>query len=179
MRGAILRNFLSFPFSRGRHGMPSCDLCCAKLASNNKLMLYTFFSGVDASMIWSSKTTYSKNIIFPTAINTRVALKPLTPPLGFWTLDEIKHSVHGKVKREVWTGEKGEKVGQLCPSTETGAVQGWAMVDSWYQLLSFNQSINQWLHHHVKQWSYQKTLLDGILPTADILHWITQDWGLN
>ena len=38
-------------------------------------------------------------------------------------------------------GEK-EEVGQLCLNTETGAVQGWAMVDSWCQLHSFNQAIN-------------------------------------
>ena len=59
-------------------------------------------------------------------------------PLVFWTLGEIKNSAHSKVKREDWTGGKREKVGQLCPSTETGA----AMVDSSCQLNLFNQSIN-------------------------------------
>ena len=43
--------------------------------------------------------------------------------LAFWTLGEIKNSAHSKVKREDWTGRKREKVGQLCPSTET-AIQG-------------------------------------------------------
>ena len=38
-------------------------------------------------------------------------------------------SAHSKVKREDWTGGKREKVGQLCPSMGTGAVQGWAMVN--------------------------------------------------
>ena len=69
-------------------------------------------------------------------------LTPLPPPLAFWTLNEIKNSAHSKGKREDWTGGNREKVGQLCPSTETGAVQGWAMVDSWCQLSPFNQSIN-------------------------------------
>ena len=68
--------------------------------------------------------------------DTRVTLKLLTSPLTFWTLDEIKNSAHNKVKREDWTDRKREKVGQLCPSTETGAVQGWAMVDSCCQLCS-------------------------------------------
>ena len=45
-------------------------------------------------------------------------------PLAFWTLGEIKSSPHSKVKRGDRTGRKREKVGQLCPSTETGAVQG-------------------------------------------------------
>ena len=83
--------------------------------------------------------------------STRVTLKLLILPLTFWTLDEIENSAHSKVKTEDWTGRKREKVGQLCPSTETGAVQGWAMVDSGCQLHSFNQSINQWLRHDVKQ----------------------------
>ena len=41
----------------------------------------------------------------------------------------MKNFAHGKVKREDWNGRKREKVGQLCPSTETGTVQGWAMVN--------------------------------------------------
>ena len=61
---------------------------------------------------------------------------------AFWILGETKTSAHDKVKRADWTGWKREKVGQLCPSTETGAVQGWAMVESRCQLHSFNQAIN-------------------------------------
>ena len=38
--------------------------------------------------------------------------------------------------------DKREQVGRLCSSTETGAVQGWAMVESRDQLHSFNQAIN-------------------------------------
>ena len=63
-------------------------------------------------------------------------------PLAFWRLGEIKNFAHSKVKREGWTGRKREKAGQLCPSTETGAVQDWVMVDSSCQLYSFNQAIN-------------------------------------
>ena len=63
-------------------------------------------------------------------------------PLAFWTLDELKNSAHSKAKRKDWTGTKREKVGQLWSSTETGTVQGWAMVDSWCQLYPFNQAIN-------------------------------------
>ena len=75
-------------------------------------------------------------------IYTRVTLKLLTPSSAFWTLGEIKNSTYGKVKREDWTDREREKVGQLCPTTETGAVQGWAMVESRRQLYSFNQAIN-------------------------------------
>ena len=53
-------------------------------------------------------------------------------PLAFWTLGEIKTSARSKGKREDWTGREREKVGQLCPSTETGAVQGGAMVNFTY-----------------------------------------------
>ena len=56
--------------------------------------------------------------------NTRVTLKIIHTPLAFWTLGEMKNPVHSKVKKEDWNGRKREKVGQLCPSTETGAVQG-------------------------------------------------------
>ena len=42
------------------------------------------------------------------------------------------------MKRADWTGRKREKVGQLCPCTETGAVQGWAMVNCTH---SINQSM--------------------------------------
>ena len=62
--------------------------------------------------------------------------------LAFWTLDEIKNSAYSTVKREDWTGREKEKVGQLCPGTETGAVESWAMVDSWCQLNPFHQAIN-------------------------------------
>ena len=76
-------------------------------------------------------------------------------PLAFWTLGEIKTSVHSKVKREDWTGRKREKVGQLWPSTERGAVQGWAMVDSCCQLYPFDQSINdcimRWSNSPIKK----------------------------
>ena len=72
---------------------------------------------------------------------TRVTLKLWTPPrrFGYWAKRKILLS---QVKKEDWTGTKREKIGQLCPSTETGAVQGWAMVDNWCQLCQFNQSIN-------------------------------------
>ena len=63
-------------------------------------------------------------------------------PVTFWTLDEIKNSSHGKGKREDLTGRKREKVGQLCPNTERGAVQGWTRVASRCQLHRFNQAIN-------------------------------------
>ena len=62
--------------------------------------------------------------------STRAVKKILTRPFEFWTLSEIKNSAQRKVKREDWTGRKREKVGQLSPSTETGAIPGWAMVDS-------------------------------------------------
>ena len=62
--------------------------------------------------------------------------------LAFWRLGAIENSAHSKVKREDWTDREREKVGQLCPSTETGTVQGWAMVDSRCHLQSFNQPIN-------------------------------------
>ena len=79
-------------------------------------------------------------ISHPCITYTRVTLKLLTPSLVFWTLGEIKHSAHSKVKREECTDRNRQKVGQLSPSTETGAVQGWAMVDSWCQLCPFNQA---------------------------------------
>ena len=43
-------------------------------------------------------------------------------PLAFSTLGEVKSSARSKVKREDCTGRKREKVGQLCPSTETRAI---------------------------------------------------------
>ena len=39
--------------------------------------------------------------------------------------------------------EKREKVGQLCPSTETGTVQGWAMAESSHLI---NQSTTVFPH---------------------------------
>ena len=64
-------------------------------------------------------------------------------PLGVLDTGRKKNIlIMGNVKREDWTGRGREKVGQLSPSTETGAAQGWAMVDSWRQLYSFNRSIN-------------------------------------
>ena len=51
------------------------------------------------------------------------------PPWAFWTLGDTKNSAHSKVKREDWTGRKRGKVGQLCPSTETGLRAGlWSTV---------------------------------------------------
>ena len=46
----------------------------------------------------------------------------LIRPLAFWILGEVKNSAHCKVKREDWNGGKREKVGQLCPSTETAGL---------------------------------------------------------
>ena len=43
--------------------------------------------------------------------------------LAFWTLGEVRNFVHGKVKRDDWTGRKREQVGQLRPITETGTDQ--------------------------------------------------------
>ena len=73
---------------------------------------------------------------------TRATLKLLTRP-GVWDTGWNENILLiAKVKREDWTGRKREKVGQLCPSTEAGAVQGWATAGSWCQLYSCNQSIN-------------------------------------
>ena len=105
---------------------------------------------------------------------SRVTLKLLT----FWTLNEIKDSAFGKVKREDWLGRKSEQASQLCSSTETGVVQGWAVVNSWCQLCSFNQSINDYIIMKSSRLT-RKTLPNRVLPKADILHWITQDRGLN
>ena len=44
----------------------------------------------------------------------------IVTPLAFWTLDEIKHSAHSKMKREDWTGRKREKVGQLLAVSKHG-----------------------------------------------------------
>ena len=86
----------------------------------------------------SNGRSAKENLFSKTVNYTRVTSKLLTPPLAFWTLDEIKNFAHSKVKREGWTGRKREKVGQLRPSTETGAT----MVDSWRRLCPFNQAIN-------------------------------------
>ena len=93
--------------------------------------------------------------------------------LVFWTLDEIKKSAHSKVKREDWFGKKREKVGQLCPSMETGTVQGKAGVSCTHLI---NQSMTASSHKAIV---LPKTFPNLILPIADILHWITQDRGLN
>ena len=95
------------------------------------------------------------------------------PPVAFWTLGEIKNSVHRNVKREDWAGRKREKVGQLCPNTETGPVQGWAMVNCIHLI---NQSM---IASSRKAIVLPKTTPNWILPMADILHWITQDRGLD
>ena len=63
-------------------------------------------------------------------------------PLAFRPLDETKNFAVSKGKREDWKCLEKEKVVRLCSSTETGAVQGWAMVESRCQLHSFNQAIN-------------------------------------
>ena len=90
---------------------------------------------------WKCSKVEKHSAVSVEIFNTRATLKLLTPPwrFGHWTK---KHFAHGRVKRADWNGRKREKVGQLCPSTETGAVQGWAVVESRCQLYSFNQSIN-------------------------------------
>ena len=123
------------------------------------------FSNLPKSHIWWVKKW-----------NTRVTLILLTPPcrFGHWAKQKILLIEKWRGKTE--TGRKREKVGQLCPSTKTEAAQGWAMINCTHLL---NQSIKQWLHHHVKPQSYQKTLSNWILPMAKILHWITQALELN
>ena len=107
-------------------------------------------------------------------IRPRVTKKLLTPPWPFWTLGDTdktlliakwrgktelvekwrgKAGLVEKVKRKDWTGRKREKVGQLCPSTETG----WALVDSWCQLHPFNQAINEcFIIVSGEKWQFEK-----------------------
>ena len=54
---------------------------------------------------------------------------------GQWTKKKILLIAKWRWKTEL---VEKEQVGQLCPSTETGMVQDWAMVGSWCQLYSFN-----------------------------------------
>ena len=76
-------------------------------------------------------------------MDTRRHSEIIGTPLAFWTLGEKwKILLTAKLRGKTELVEKREKVGQLCPSTETGAVQGRAMVDSWCQLHPFNQAIN-------------------------------------
>ena len=98
-------------------------------------------------------------------VRTRVTLKLLTPSLlVFWTLCEIKNSADRKVKREDWSDKKREKVGQLCPSTETGLGHGRQQVPT-----ALIWSSNQWLDYDIKQKSYQKRFPHWILRIADLL----------
>ena len=105
--------------------------------------------------------------------------------LGVLDTGRNKNSAHSKMKREDWTGTKKEKVGQLCPSTETGVVQGWAMVDSWCQLHSFNQAINDciiaWSHSstkkHARIGSYQQQI--SFIALAMIEDWISLSSGYH
>ena len=114
----------------------------------------------------------------------RVILKLLTPPVVLDT-GRNKNSAHSKVKKEDWTGRKREKIGQLCPSTETGAVQAWAVVNRQCQLHSFNQSINDcivtWSNGPTKKrhWigSYQWQISSIDLPKIE--DWISLSSGYH
>ena len=107
------------------------------------------------------------------------------PSLTFWTLDEMRNFPHSILKREGWTSREREKVGQLCPGTETGVVQGWAMVESRYQLHSFNQSINDWIitssnsrtNKRYRLGSYQQQI--SFIALAKIEDWISLSSGYH
>ena len=80
----------------------------------------------------------------------RGSLSNYWQPLGVLNSGQNKNFAHSKVKRENWT-RRWEKGGQLCPSTETRAVQGWAMVYSWCH------TISDWPPYYTEYFNFFKT----------------------
>ena len=81
-------------------------------ASVSILMGLVFFSKFTISIAWVVSELQEDG---KRPMITRATRKSL----AFWTVDETKNSAHGKLKRKDWTGKKREKVGQVCPSTQT------------------------------------------------------------
>ena len=89
--------------------------------------------GGSGSPVSHEMSVKKKNIfqsIHPVIIRcTSVTLIFLTPLLAFWTMSEIKTFCSLQSEERRLKCQKKKKVGQQCSSTETGAVQGWAMVN--------------------------------------------------